>query len=533
MVCDPTTADVKEEVNGKMSTTSSTASIVQLYNNAGHPFGGKRWTVDALYESCRLKVLMASTGQMVDAEIISKKKEPGGGYRFYVHYVDCNRRLDEWVEEDKLDLNSVLVPQRVKKSQSTQSFASTSSIDQPNAEQQQQFALTDGQSSRGSTPERKPDHFRFPARSLTGSRKRKMGSHTIQYVEASSTGTAMDYMQPGTSNGLTTPSYAAPAQTPSLRGSMSKVGHSEDALTRIRNVEQIELGRNIIQPWYFSPYPKELTHLPCIYLCEFCLTYVQSRSALARHVKKCNLFHPPGNEIYRKDTISFFEIDGRKNKIYAQNLCLLAKLFLDHKTLYYDTDPFLFYVLTEYDNKGFHIVGYFSKEKESAEEYNVACILVLPPFQKRGYGRLLIEFSYELSKIEGKTGSPEKPLSDLGFLSYRSYWFQTIVETIMNLVHQEGNPVPSQGENGEEEEDTQVSLSIMDLCELTSIRKEDILQTLEFYEINNYLRGEYVLTLTKEMVENYQKSAEKRTPRIDPKYIRYTPKDWSKYRRHN
>ena len=43
--------------------------------------------------------------------------------------------------------------------------------------------------------------------------------------------------------------------------------------------------------------------------------------------------------------ISFFEIDGRKNKAYAQNLCLLAKLFLDHKTLYYDTDPFLFYIM--------------------------------------------------------------------------------------------------------------------------------------------------------------------------------------------
>ena len=46
---------------------------------------------------------------------------------------------------------------------------------------------------------------------------------------------------------------------------------------------------------------------------------------------------------------------------YAQHLCLLAKCFLDHKTLYYDTDPFLFYVMTEYDSKGFHLVGYFSK----------------------------------------------------------------------------------------------------------------------------------------------------------------------------
>jgi len=46
---------------------------------------------------------------------------------------------------------------------------------------------------------------------------------------------------------------------------------------------------------------------------------------------------------------------------YAQNLCLLAKLFLDHKTLYYDTDPFLFYVMCELDSFGYHIVGYFSK----------------------------------------------------------------------------------------------------------------------------------------------------------------------------
>ncbi len=36
-------------------------------------------------------------------------------------------------------------------------------------------------------------------------------------------------------------------------------------------------------------------------------------------------------------------------------------MFLDHKTLYYDTDPFLFYVMTNYDEHGFHLVGYFSK----------------------------------------------------------------------------------------------------------------------------------------------------------------------------
>jgi hypothetical protein len=42
-------------------------------------------------------------------------------------------------------------------------------------------------------------------------------------------------------------------------------------------------------------------------------------------------------------------------------LCYIAKLFLDHKTLQYDTDPFLFYILTERSALGFHLVGYFSK----------------------------------------------------------------------------------------------------------------------------------------------------------------------------
>ena len=51
-------------------------------------------------------------------------------------------------------------------------------------------------------------------------------------------------------------------------------------------------------------------------------------------------------------------------QIYCQNLCLLAKLFLDHKTLYYDVEPFLFYAMTENDSTGCHILGYFSKVRK-------------------------------------------------------------------------------------------------------------------------------------------------------------------------
>lgn len=130
-----------------------------------------------------------------------------------------------------------------------------------------------------------------------------------------------------------------------------------------------------------------------------------------------------------KENTFVFQIDGNVNKIYCQNLCLLAKLFLDHKTLYYDVEPFLFYAVTKNDKYGCHLVGYFSKEKHCpAQRYNVSCIMTLPQYQRQGFGRFLIEFSYLLSKVEGIPGTPEKPLSDLGRVSYHSFWKSVVLE---------------------------------------------------------------------------------------------------------
>lgn len=66
-------------------------------------------------------------------------------------------------------------------------------------------------------------------------------------------------------------------------------------------------------------------------------------------------------------------------------------------------------------------------------------------------------------------------------LSYRSYWHNTIVETILKRVEEVGR-VDSNAflaDEDSDELDTQTTISIMDLCELTSIKKEDIITTLQ------------------------------------------------------
>jgi len=347
-------------------------------------------------------------------------------FEYYVHYRKFNRRMDEWVTEDHLNLDTVIPPEPVD----------------PNDKKKRK--VEDDHSE-----EEGEGHEDFDPQEL----------------------------------------------------------RAHEEITKVKNIDKIELGRYEMETWYFSPFPPEFFNCKKLYVCEYDLAFFKRRDQMLRHLRKCRLMHPPGTEIYRNGGISMFEVDGRRAKIYCQNLCYLAKLFLDHKSLNYDVDLFLFYVMCECDERGAHVCGYFSKEKFSEEGLNLACILTLPAYQRKGYGKFLISMSYELSKIENKVGTPERPLSDLGLVSYRGYW----TRVLLNIL-----------------KDCEGSISIKDLSDRTMIKNDDIISTLQHLNLIQYLKGQHVICAAPHVVESHLKKCGSPGLEVDPSKIVWTPYDPSR-----
>ncbi|KAK9835037.1 hypothetical protein WJX81_006025 [Elliptochloris bilobata] len=386
------------------------------------------------------------------AEVVDRRRAADGSSSYYVHYHDMDKRMDEWRHE--LDL----VPYQ---------GAALADVATPRA------ALLPTMSGASLTSEL-----------ITRNMKKKYNE--IYHVPTDITDLAP------------------------IDQTLEKEHHER---TKVKNIQVIELGRYEVDTWYYSPYPEPYNGLDRLFLCEFCLKYFGKRSTLLRHAAKCALRHPPGDEIYRSPpagpgsvapAIAMFEVDGNRSKIYCQCLCLMAKLFLDHKTLYYDVVDFLFYVLCEVDNEGYHIVGYFSKEKASQGGNNLACILTLPPYQRKGYGRFLIAFSYELTKKEGGFGTPERPLSDLGNVSYKSYWIRAILE----VLHAGRGSM----------------MSIQDVSNVTGIHPADVREAMGTLQLTQYVKGDTVLNVTPRIVEEHlQKMDNRLTILIDPARLHWTP----------
>ncbi|TLS23929.1 hypothetical protein PpBr36_08247 [Pyricularia pennisetigena] len=215
---------------------------------------------------------------------------------------------------------------------------------------------------------------------------------------------------------------------------------------------------------------------------------------------------------------SIWEVDGEDEVLFCQNLSLFGKLFLDNKSVFFDVAAFNYYLLVYTPPSGDitgsnqekggisiptfnyantttannttttttttttpRIVGFFSKEKLSWDNNTLACILIFPPWQRKGLGALLMGVSYEIARREGLLGGPEKPISDLGRKGYRRYWSGEIARWLLTKGHDKG----SHHGHGADQDDheAEVVVDIEECSRAIWVAAEDVLLTLREMDI--------------------------------------------------
>lgn len=100
----------------------------------------------------------------------------------------------------------------------------------------------------------------------------------------------------------------------------------------------------------------------------------------------------------------------------------------------------------------------------SWDNNNLACILVFPPWQKRGLGQVLIGASYVLGKREGRFGGPERPLSNLGRRGYIAYWCAEVSRFVL-------------------QQSKQKTLAIKEISDQTWIMPDDVVTALKEMDV--------------------------------------------------
>ncbi len=113
---------------------------------------------------------------------------------------------------------------------------------------------------------------------------------------------------------------------------------------------------------------------------------------------------------------------------------------------------------------------------------------------------------------QGKLGSPEKPLSDLGKLSYRSFWAWVLLRLLQ----------PVRG-----------AISVAQLADLAGFAQDDVVSTLQSLNLLRYWKGQHIVCFTPKLIEEHLRLIRCATcpPRWPPHFIfifRQQGRRWSR-----
>lgn len=80
-----------------------------------------------------------------------------------------------------------------------------------------------------------------------------------------------------------------------------------EAITKVKYIDRIQIGRFEIDTWYFSPYPDEYGKQPKLWICEYCLRYMRLEKTYRYHMVSWKMYV----ELDFKDKVMKTRLDSR------------------------------------------------------------------------------------------------------------------------------------------------------------------------------------------------------------------------------
>ncbi|CAG8562123.1 6810_t:CDS:2 [Rhizophagus irregularis] len=251
---------------------------------------------------------------------------------YYITYAFYNRRLDEWVKADQIDTKREIDIKLPKKRKIHQDNAISDATAMIIEDSQDDFFTTSGIHVKNKFSQ--GDSF-YSQESFT--LQIPVSSEVNDYSGSNFICDEVPNLRCSTPSSSITYDSSPCRISSSPKIVKSQVIQNNSQITsggmnnkpikiRVKNIKEIQIGEDLIEPWYFSPYPEEFKDAPIVYICEFCLSYYMSEFQFKRHKTKCNLFHPPGNQIYKDEVenLAVFEIDGERQQTYCYGRFLIA-----------------------------------------------------------------------------------------------------------------------------------------------------------------------------------------------------------------
>ncbi|CAI5956657.1 unnamed protein product, partial [Closterium sp. NIES-64] len=234
---------------------------------------------------------------------------------YYIHYVEYNKRLDEWVGESRVEPWTTMDAHEDEHEHDHGHGQGHADVDVKRRAELAADVDTEAHSPAADGPKRRrldnPDAPADPGLQVgtlqAGQKLDTRAASGVKGEPGSAAAAATAAAGVGVESGRGGRNVDGAAANKGGEGGVKGAGGGEvgeDAAAwerqmRVKNFETVEIGDHEIDTWYFSPYPPHLTNTGPLFICDACLKYSTTPTAYERHLAKCQQVIPPGEEVYR------------------------------------------------------------------------------------------------------------------------------------------------------------------------------------------------------------------------------------------